>query len=818
MIKKYIVAASLCFGFVTASGQSRIADRDTFADIMRHERQASRSPGLLQQAVMKMLGRNKLFLSKNDVDVLLGGRVRQEGFYFDKPLTFRDDYNDEYMFCRSKYNIDLGIQYGRTTYGSPVVDAQARITFFDVWDNLDVYTPVVQEPVSFSPQHFLKKAEIGEHHHDGAVTHGFLEDGWLELHLDKMLVRPDPIPVSLRLGYFKQKIGRGVSLGTYFDGAINYLGWQTPGNPGNNTNSSPGVMLTIGNPQDCALELYYSKWKKRSHGPDFTREVIKAKRLDIDPASSGNQIQRGVHADRDLVSARLMYHHSLARNGSLYLEPYMVYVNAPELEIEFEGDASARIATFGCMAEYKRNGWKFNCEVAGQVGHEDVFAIDRNHTVLDDDYYAEPTTLFYTGDLSTAEINTLVQDAIDNDDPAPDGMIPQFDQAGVASRYDAQIGFPRKYQSHILVGMRKTTGHADEQSEFTPYRAYYVNNEVRHINKDRTLSAQGDFIRTTAPENDKDMFISGQVHKSNEFGWENSLSITQGGLYGGKTFKSGIDYFDNFIAALGIKSDGMLHNANVPFGAGKRFRKGYRLSCRGLMAMADLSYTFPSKRLKLATAVAYVSGDDYPFNTEENKQYDGFIPFKDADYTGHSVMSYAMLAARKIGRPTTFSDNLLHAPINYESITNLTYLGAGFVWHPLEKRHELRLEGNVLHFWQPSPPFKWDTQKTRDFGSSKMNELYAKAQDDLHFTGHESRERASKNLGLEVNLVTQWRPIEALQFEVLLATFVPGKLYSDIAGMPSALTIRHDKEGDWRFDGFGTKVPIGGMARLTYWF
>ena len=160
----------------------------------------------------------------------------------------------------------------------------------------------------------------------------------------------------------------------------------------------------------------------------------------------------------------------------------------------------------------------------------------------------------------------------------------------------------------------------------------------------------------------------------------------------------------------------------------------------------------------------------------------------------------------------------MHAPVNYESITNLKYLGVGAVWRPCQQRSQVTVEANALYFWQDCPPFTWDKNAVRDFGDSKINQLYSKAQEDLGFTGHQTQMRASSKLGFEVNTVIRWRPITCCSIELLLATFVPGQLYKDIDGMPSALTIRQNKDGDWRFDSFGTEVPFGGMFRVTYWF
>jgi len=732
------------------------------------------SKGLLQEKVEHIVQQNQISLARHDVDVKVGGRTRQEGFFFDKPLTFRSDYNDQYSFMRSKVNLDFGVMYGRRTFHVPAVVMRSRLTAFNVWDNVDVYVPIIEEPVSFSPKNFLKKAEVGEHHHDGVVTQLFLEEGWLLVRFDPLFEDHEDLSCQLKVGYFPYKVGRGVSLGDYFDGAINYLGWQTPGNPGNGTQRSPGLMLSFGRSSKLAFELYYSKWKKRSHGPDFTREEVKFKRLDTIPQDDTQVLQRGVSADRDLFVARVRSHFiDTPAQQRLYVEPYAVYVNAPELEVEQEGDASAQLWTVGCMAEYQNAGFRINLEVAGQFGHHTMHAIDRNHVVLDDAYYLQPMATFSGGDVQIGS---------------------------KAGRLDETMGFPVKYHSHILLGVDNSV------SEYLPYRAYYVSDELQHVNRDRSIAAQGQTIKDESGAE----YVSVK-HTSSIVGSGND------NFYSSYQFKTGINYYDTVFGLLGKESDGKLHNANIPFGGGTRFRPKYTLECRSFMMLLDACYTFPRTRWTLAGAVGYVSGDDYPFNTEVNKTYQGFIPFKDANYDGRFVKSYGVFAARKIGRPSTFSDTLLYAPNNTESLSNLRFLGVAIRGLPF-RAHRVGFEVNAIYFWEDQPPFTWDRTATRSFSNTKLEGIYQKAQTDLHFTGHQTTRRAQRDLGLELNAVITWRPVESCEFRLLGALFLPGKLYSDVRGTPNAYTIRVDTDGDYRFDALGTKMASGVMFRVTYWF
>jgi hypothetical protein len=746
---------------------------------------------LLQTSVLDQVKKSSLFLSSYDVDVTLGGRVRHETFNFTSPLVFRSDYFDKYTFQRAKFNLDIESSFGRRTYGESVIDARIRITSFNVTDNYDVYTPIVLEPIAFHSKNYIRKSEIGDHQHDSTVTLAYLEDGYVDVKLDKFL--PLTVKTAFCIGYFPFLIGRGLVLGDYYGGAVDMLGWKEEGDVGNTTQRSPGFTLTCGDPARCAIQAYYSKWKSHSQGPDHTRKELRARRLDRDEfLNDPTAIQRGYSADRDLCALRGMISHTSGLDGfSFYAEPYLVYVKAPELTVEFEGDASARLATVGCMVDWRYNGWRVNAEIGLQFGHQTMHAIDRNHLVFDDAYYTETATEY-------------------------DGAVAQ--QSVTSGRLDVTRGTPAAYHSHVMLGITTTDPESSgyvHSGEFLPYRAYYVSDELSHVNANRSPGEQGAMIRRGAPTSSTDTHIAGTVYQSKKITTDPGTVPGNDSAYSPYTFKSGIAYYDDLFT---VQPHGTLFNANIPFGGATRFRNEYTLDLHGAVALLDVSYTFPSQKLTFAGAVGYISGDDDPCNTEVNKRYNGFIPLRDANYEGHSVKSYAVLAARKIARPSTFSERLLYAQNNFESSTNLEYFGLAAVICPLADRSELTIESNLLYFWEDVPPFIWDKKGARDFGSTVLNGIWSKLQEDLHFSGYQTTKRASQQLGLEFNTVVTWRPIPSIELRALFATFVPGKLYRDIDGTPNAYAIRLDADGDVHLESLGHTVPFGGMVRLTYFF
>jgi hypothetical protein len=750
---------------------------------------------LLHTATKNLFEKSSLFLSSTDIDVLLSGRIRYETFNFTSPLVFRSDYFDKYTFQRAKFNIDVESNFGRRTYGESAVTARIRMTAFNVIDNYDVYTPIVLEPIAFHSKNYIRKSELGEHHHDSTVTFAYLEDGYVDIKLEKFL--PLSTKTAFRIGYFPFLVGRGIVLGDYYGGAVDMLGWKEEGDVGNTTQRSPGCTITYGDPEQYALQAYYSKWKSRSHGPDHTRKELRARRLDREEfLNDPIAIQRGYSADRDLFALRgLISFNSGADGFSVYMEPYVVYVNAPELKVEFEGDASARLGTAGCMLDWRYNGWRINAEVGLQFGRQTMHPIDRNHVVIDDAYYSETATEYGAGDV---------------------GAVPQ--NSVTSGRLDITRGTPAAYHSHVMLGITATDPSSADyvhSGEFLPYRAYYVSDELNHINAQRSLDQQGAMIRRGAPTSSTDTHIAGTIHQSKKLDTDNATVPGNDSLYSPYTFKSGIAYYDDLFT---VQPHGVLFNAHIPFGGATRFRDAYTLDFHGAIALLDVSYTFPSQKLTFAGALGYISGDDNPFNTEVDKRYNGFVPLRDANYEGHSVKSYAVLAARKIARPSNFSERLLYAQNNFESSTNLQYFGLGAVIRPLADKNELMLETNLLYFWEDVAPFIWNKKAERDFDSDVLNGIWSKLQEDLHFSGYQTTIRASQQLGLECNAVLTWRPIPTIELRALFATFVPGKLYRDIDGTPNAYAIRLDADGDVHLESLGDTVPFGGMVRLTYFF
>lgn len=738
--------------------------------------------------------KKKISTNPSPLALSFSGRMRQEVFDFIRCVTFRSDYNDHNRFSRSKANIDIDTHYYPSSSRPARLHAHARFTAFTIWGDDGLYTPPTWESVFYQSNKTRAKAAMSSHDHEQLVPVWYAEEGWLSW--IPFVTDDGQVLMECKVGYFPFVIGRGIALGDYFDGAVSYLGWQTPANPGNGTQRSPGCIIHYTISPDLHVTGYYSLWRGRSFEKDDTREHLYHVMF---ADTSHPRGERGVSNQRHIAACVFSYT-AQSEDKKMKLQPYGFYVSAPELTVERAGDASCKALTMGCMAEYEVGPLALNIEGAYQVGTHTMHALDRNHTIIEDAYYHEEGTSFLAG--------------------IPAG---RMDGGG---RLDHRIGIPASYHSHITLGVTTPT---DGKEYPLPYRAAVVPSESKVIA--HATDQQKAVIRN--PDG-SDYHSSAYPHNP----------FRPRGLYSTYQPKTGIDYYDVVVGLTGQQVNNKLYNADLPFAYGKRFRPAYTLNLQGFMGLIDCIYTV-SPFFQLTAAAAYISGDDYPFDTEIDRTYKGFIPFKDPNYVGVGVKAYGMLAARKLGRPTTFSKNLMYAPINYESMHNLSFIGGGFSWYLDGSTKQLHLEANVVSYWQPVPPYKWDrykkvaTSRTDhvfawdiqqatqqawpegqliDFGNTRFNGIYNKLQKELHFFGGPLSERASSHLGIECNMVLTYRPLSACELKIIGALFKPGLLYKETQGMPNPYTTRVNKKGEIVLDSHGTHMALGIMARLTYWF
>lgn len=327
----------------------------------------------------KALEIGKLSITKKDVDVKLKGRVRNDWLGYDKVYTLRARNDDQLSAFRTKASVILSAKYGMQTYGKSAADAYLRLTNYGYWRQEGAYTP-----------------HADANSHLNLLT--YVEEAWVDLHLGTFFKAYDSWfsmekhPVSVKLGYQHYTLGRGLSLGD-FPMHIPYMGWDSFGYDDTRA-AEPGILIHGNINKHIGYDLYYSKRVENTLSRRFTWDTIHSNRID------GRRPYRGIGKDRDIWAAAMHFHHD-KKWGKLHVEPYMLYIDSPELTLEQTGDMAGRLGTVGMMVDYERGRLKVNAEVAAQFGHQQVYAIDRNSTVEATDSADSIRKVYYTHVLDT---------------------------------------------------------------------------------------------------------------------------------------------------------------------------------------------------------------------------------------------------------------------------------------------------------------------------------------------------------------------------------------------------------------------------------
>lgn len=722
-----------------------------------------------------------LFFSTKDLQMLIGGRVREEYFYAGRTQTLRSDFSDVINAWRHKASLLLGVRQGSRRHGKPASEALLKLTNYSMWRNESRYLSMEAADLQIRD---LDSAHIGDHNHRQLVPLVFAEDAYFKVNFDAFLSPFHKHPTSLQIGYFPYWIGRGVSLGYYVDGGVPHMGWNLDGNAENLEQSPVGVLLSGEIIKNLTAVFYYTKWQGITVFLGDTRFPSRIQRLDKP------RPERGSCKDTETWAFKLDYKHK-GNSWDMLLEPYIMYTRAPEQSIEVKADARSDLGTYGAMVEFNWKGFHVNIEAAGQFGNQKVFGIDRNVVQLKRDKV--------TGNVQ--EVNSHIYYG----DPAQ------------AAAFLASRGLPDTVENRNLVisiGAQnapvQTTGQV-KTAAFPPFsQVNYQVLEVSNISINRSIEKNGIQLQT---KNLEGAPVTIRV-SDKEVGLLNPFNVVT--LPAGGT----VAQFVDLTPAQNV--------VNSNFKGNERFRKPFKLDYSGFMFLSDISYTFEDIPLKLALAGAYVSGDAYPYNEERSRSFKGFITQRDYNYIGHEVRSLGLLYARVGPRPMNISNNKLYAFNHFQDMSNLAYFGAALHWNPLKKKDKMTINPNILAFWTPGRVNKWDLNGNPNVDTGNpvsdalQNFALTQARTKLGFSGWESTKRASRYMGTEINLIAEYFVLENLRLYTLDAIFFPGQLYKDLKGQPNRNTRRLDitpgREGEAVYESLGTKIAFGLNVGLRYTF
>jgi hypothetical protein len=184
------------------------------------------------------------------------------------------------------------------------------------------------------------------------------------------------------------------------------------------------------------------------------------------------------------------------------------------------------------------------------------------------------------------------------------------------------------------------------------------------------------------------------------------------------------------------------------------------------MWVTDGAMYFAERQMKLAVTAGMATGDADPNFEEKDGTYHGFIPLQSV-YSGKRVKSaFIMGSAGKLKRPLAEPEEQDPNAVDDFAVltsdfTNLVFIGGGLTYAPHDVCRKWTLNPNLLTYWRQHADQKFDIT-TKKFLT----------------------EKASKFLGIEVNLFYLLEITKDFKFFTVASMFVPGQYYTDIRGKP----------------------------------
>jgi len=342
--------------------------------------EAAKKMGEATTAGGKKLAIGKFSLTTPDINVFMKGRIREEYFNLHSITTLRKDFFDELDMFRHKFSFYFYAIQGLQKYGKAATEAYMKLTNYSFWQNEGYYVHNTEEKIYMHRDDPTEQVVLmDDHTHKLWVPALFMEDVWVKINFGTFNDFLEKHPLSLKIGLFEYQLGRGISLGQYLDLGIEFMGWKGPAGAHHFPHCPPGISLRGKIVEHLFFDFYYSKWHETNNYPTDVRQPYHAQLL------KDNRVERGSTKDQDSWSLKFDFDYDSKKYGNWHVEPYGLYVRAPEQSIEVEADASSKLGTFGCMVEWKKGGFKVNVEGAFQVGHQHVFALDRNHIEIERD-------------------------------------------------------------------------------------------------------------------------------------------------------------------------------------------------------------------------------------------------------------------------------------------------------------------------------------------------------------------------------------------------------------------------------------------------
>lgn len=299
-------------------------------------------------------------LSTNNAKLLVGSMINADYYAVRRAETLNDENKDD---ARDQFRqrTELSVHF---KYGTNNPDERAS----------------VETRITLGNTLFMRQNYKASLYHDKSLIKGGLldenfspiqtnfQEAWFKVNFDRLMPQMDKHPHFLQVGYFPYLVGRGISLGDWSLGGVDYMGFRKTGLQSYAPMYPPGLLWRGQANKYCSYDVYLSPMVTEDvAGANFSENVKIA--LPKESLSSRHIVS---------VSAKLGWNFDEItdkvplKGSQAMLNPYWVYYNSPRQTVDRGADAPIDFHTFGIMAEAKAEGFEVNIEVAKQVGRQTI--------------------------------------------------------------------------------------------------------------------------------------------------------------------------------------------------------------------------------------------------------------------------------------------------------------------------------------------------------------------------------------------------------------------------------------------------------------
>lgn len=322
---------------------------------------------------------------------------------------------DRILYNRSTLDVNMHLLYGKQCFGMDVTEFFMSMRNKFIWGDAETIIETTRKDIR------ILDVLDGNHSHNLTRLPMWIREIWFSFNMNKAFNFTAKYDHSFTLGLFPFELGRGIALGTAY--AVN------PGVLGFYSDTSidqyaPGFKLH-GNIFSETLEYDAYGAVLENLSDSFRNTSAKVRGQEF---GKRNNPQRGFGKINYLVAGRLQWRPIDEKCHLVHVEPYFLYNQAPEQQIEFVSDASSKLATFGLAGEFTHNQFQFGFDAAVNQGSQHVKGWDRNLTRFENraGLVAEvnsqvsvgsptgPLVLFVPGSADQKAINTSIQAASQN--------------------------------------------------------------------------------------------------------------------------------------------------------------------------------------------------------------------------------------------------------------------------------------------------------------------------------------------------------------------------------------------------------------------